>query len=415
VTATISDILLAWYDRNARALPWRNPPGDPPPADPARPYRVWLSEVMLQQTTTAAVKPYFEKFTQTWPDVEALAAASEEEVMAAWAGLGYYSRARNLVKCARAVAQRGGFPRTERELRELPGLGAYTAAAVAAIAFGKPAVVVDANVERVVARLFAIAEPLPGARAAIREKAEAITPKRRAGDFAQGVMDLGATICTSKAPRCMLCPLRKACAGYAAGNPEALPVKPAKKAKPERRGTAFWIEREGHVWLVTRAGKGMLGGMRALPDDGWSARADGTGEAPLEATWSSLGAVRHTFTHAHLTLRVERAQTTRDPRGEGTWWPVGQLEEAGLPSLFAKAAALALAIRSDNPAADREADGGDQQHDQAEIAPAVVRGERAQDHAQHDQRQGQPVAPAEKGDRRGDDDDERDEAEQPCE
>jgi len=345
VTASISDILLQWYDGHARDLPWRNPPGAALPDDPAWPYRVWLSEVMLQQTTVAAVKPYFARFTALWPTVDALAAAPDEAVMAAWAGLGYYSRARNLVKCARAVAERGGFPSSEAELRALPGLGDYTAAAIAAIAFGQRAVVVDANVERVAARLFAINDPLPGARKAIRAAADAITPDARAGDFAQGVMDLGAQICTSKAPRCLLCPLCDVCAGCAAGEPERLPVKPAKKAVPERRGTAFWITRKSgdEVWLVTRPATGMLGGMRALPDDGWSAQGDGSGKAPLSGEWRALGAVRHSFTHAHLTLTVLGMETVSDPPGEGQWWPLDHIDEAGLATLFRKAARMALA------------------------------------------------------------------------
>ncbi|EAQ30681.1 hypothetical protein NAP1_07875 [Erythrobacter sp. NAP1] len=343
MTASASDNLLDWYDKHARELPWRNPPGEPAPNDPAWPYRVWLSEVMLQQTTVAAVKPYFAKFTTIWPTVFDLAGASDDEVMAAWAGLGYYSRARNLVKCAREVASRGGFPSTEPELRELPGLGAYTAAAIAAIAFGERAVVVDANVERVVARLFDIEEPLPGARKPIRARADEITPGHRAGDFAQAMMDLGSQICTTKAPRCLLCPLSEECEGRKAGQPERLPVKPPKKAKPERRGTAYWIKREGKVWLVTRPGKGMLGGMRALPDDGWSAREDGSGEAPIAGEVQEMGAVRHTFSHAHLTLRVVRIEATTAPPGDGEWWPIGEIEEAGLPTLFVKAARLALA------------------------------------------------------------------------
>lgn len=345
MTASISDILLKWYDGHARDLPWRLPPGAALPDDPAWPYRVWLSEVMLQQTTVAAVKPYFVRFTEAWPSVEALAGAAEEDVMAAWAGLGYYSRARNLVKCARAVAERGGFPASEAELRALPGLGDYTAAAIAAIAFGQRAVVVDANVERVAARLFAIDDPLPGARKAIRAAADAITPQMRAGDFAQGMMDLGAQICTSKAPRCLLCPLRDVCAGHAAGEPERLPAKPAKKAAPERRGTAFWITSKDRaaVWLVTRPAIGMLGGMRALPDDGWSAQGDGSGEAPLSGEWRALGAVRHSFTHAHLTLTVLGMATASDPPGEGQWWPLDHIDEAGLATLFRKAARMALA------------------------------------------------------------------------
>ncbi|MCZ8136181.1 MAG: A/G-specific adenine glycosylase [Porphyrobacter sp.] len=344
MTASISDTLLAWYDAHARELPWRNPPGRALPDDPAWPYRVWLSEVMLQQTTVAAVKPYFAKFTTLWPTVEALAAAPEDEVMAAWAGLGYYSRARNLMKCARAVAERGGFPSTEAELRALPGLGDYTSAAVAAIAFGRRAVVVDANVERVVARLFAIEEPLPAARKAIRAAAQGITPQTRAGDYAQAMMDLGAQTCTTRDPRCLLCPLREACAARAAGDPERLPVKPAKKVVPERRGTAFWITRGqgAEVWLVTRPDKGMLGGMRALPDDGWSAQGDGSGAVPLAGEWRSLGAVRHGFTHAHLTLEVKALETGAAVPGEGQWWPVSRIAEAGLATLFAKAAALAL-------------------------------------------------------------------------
>ena len=339
MAATVSDILLDWYDRHARDLPWRAPPGTPLPD----PYRVWLSEVMLQQTTVAAVKPYFEAFTGRWPDVAALAAAPEDDVMAAWAGLGYYSRARNLVKCARAVAARGGFPTTEAELRELPGLGAYTAAAVAAIAFAQRAVVVDANVERVVARLFAIDTPMPAARKPIRVAADAITPARRAGDFAQAMMDLGSSVCTAREPRCLLCPLAKACKARATGDPARLPVKAPKKPKPLRRGRAFWIEREGEVWLVRREGKGMLGGMRALPDDGWSARADGTGEAPMPGTWESAGVVRHVFTHAALELSVVVQRNAPAPDAQGEWWPIDRIDDAGLPTLFAKAARLVLA------------------------------------------------------------------------
>lgn len=343
MTTTVSRTLLNWYDANARSLPWRVPPGEPRPDDPAYSYRVWLSEVMLQQTTVAAVKPYFAKFTKTWPTVFDLAEASDEDVMAAWAGLGYYSRARNLVKCARVVAEQGGFPESEAELLKLPGLGAYTAAAIASIAFGQRAVVVDANVERVVSRLFAIDEPLPGSRKAIREKADIITPNARAGDFAQSMMDLGSQVCISKAPRCLLCPLTDACHGRRVGEPERLPVKPPKKARPERRGRAYWIEREGKVWLVKRLGTGMLGGMRSLPDDGWSAREDGAGSVPLEGDQKSLGAVRHTFTHAHLTLEVVKIAGDAIPSGKGEWWPIDAIEEAGLPTLFAKAVRLAIA------------------------------------------------------------------------
>jgi A/G-specific adenine glycosylase len=340
--ARVPILLLDWYDRHARVLPWRSPPGTSAPD----PYRVWLSEVMLQQTTVAAVIPYFERFTARWPSVQALAAAPEAEVMAAWAGLGYYSRARNLVACARAVAERGGFPDSEAELRALPGLGAYTAAAVAAIAFGRRAVVVDANVERVVARLFAMAEPLPGARPAIRAGAERITPETRAGDFAQGMMDLGATVCIPRDPRCLLCPLAQDCAGRARGDPASLPVKAPKKARPERIGTAWWIVRGDTVWLVTRPVKGMLGGMRALPDDGWSARADGSALPPLDGPWQAGGAVQHGFTHFGITLKLALylgADWVRVGQLNGEWWPLDRLDEAGLPTLFAKAAQRALA------------------------------------------------------------------------
>ena len=333
--------LLEWYDRNARKLPWRVPPGGE-----ADPYRVWLSEIMLQQTTTGAVAPYFAAFTARWPTVEALAAAPQEEVMAAWAGLGYYSRARNLVACAREVAARGGFPDSEAELRKLPGLGAYTAAAVAAIAFGRRAVVVDANVERVVARLFAINQPLPGARKPIRAAAEAITPDERPGDFAQAMMDLGATICTTRDPKCLLCPVTAECEARAQGDPARLPLKAAKKARPQRIGTGFWIERKGEVWLVRRPGRGMLGGMRALPDDGWSARADGSGDAPIPGGWRAGGVVRHTFTHFELELGLAiYAGDAFGELGEGEWWPVAEIESAGLPTLFAKAARLAVATQ----------------------------------------------------------------------
>lgn len=336
--------LLHWYDRYARSLPWRSPPGGPRPD----PYRVWLSEVMLQQTTVAAVIPYFETFTTRWPDITALAAAPEAEIMAAWAGLGYYARARNMVACAREVAQRGSFPDHEDGLRALPGLGAYTAAAVAAIAFGRRAVVVDANVERVVARLFAIAEALPAARKEIRRRADQITPTNRAGDFAQAMMDLGAAICTSRDPRCLLCPLAQQCAARAAGDPARFPVKAPKKARPQRTGQAYWIERGGAVWLVRRKGAGMLGGMRALPDDGWSARKDGSADAPCSGLWQCGGSVQHGFTHFALKLDVmilNDENPSSLPEAEGEWWPLDQIAQAGLPTLFAKAVQLAMAMK----------------------------------------------------------------------
>jgi A/G-specific adenine glycosylase len=336
----IAERLLRWYDASHRSLPWRSPPGTAPPD----PYRVWLSEVMLQQTTVAAVIPYFERFTARWPTVEALAKAPEADVLAAWAGLGYYARARNLIACARTVAAQGGmFPATEAELRALPGLGAYTAAAVAAIAFGQRAAVVDANVERVVTRLYAISTPLPAARVQIRAAVDAITPAERPGDFAQAMMDLGAGICTVRAPRCLLCPVSRDCQARSLG-PEAFPVKPPKPARPLHTGKAFWIVQAGAVWLVRRAGKGLLGGMRALPDDGWSARHDGAQPPPLEGPWRAGGQVRHTFTHFDLELQLMLysgsgwASLASDA---GEWWPLNRLEEAGMPTVFAKAARLA--------------------------------------------------------------------------
>jgi len=352
VAAAIPATLLEWYDAHARTLPWRRSPrsdlaGSALPAhEPDWPYRVWLSEVMLQQTTVAAVIPYFARFTARWPTVADLAAADEGEVMAAWAGLGYYARARNLIACARAVAARGGtFPDDEAGLRALPGFGVYTAAAVAAISFGRRAVVVDANVERVVSRLFAIDQPLPGAKPAIRAAADGITPDLRAGDFAQAMMDLGATICTTRAPRCLLCPLRPHCAAQAAGQAEFYPVKAPRRARPERRGRAFWIARDDEVWLVRRAGRGMLGGMRALPDDGWSAGGDGSLTPPLPGPWRMAGEVSHVFTHftLRLGLAVYSGNDWASLAGEeGEWWPLDRLEQAGLPTLFARAAQLAL-------------------------------------------------------------------------
>jgi A/G-specific adenine glycosylase len=335
---SVSPELLGWYQGHARTLPWRVPPGSPERPDP---YRVWLSEVMLQQTTTAHAAPYFEKFVARWPTIEALAAALEADVMTEWAGLGYYSRARNVVACARAVAARGGFPESEDDLRKLPGIGGYTAAAIAAIAFGKRAVVIDANVERVVARLFAIDEPLPGAKKVIAAAAESITPAERAGDFAQAMMDLGAGVCTPRDPSCLLCPLSAMCAALARGRQNELPVKAAKKMRPLRGGTAFWIERDHSVWLVRRPGKGMLGGMRALPDDGWTARADGSGDAPLPGAWRAGGVIRHTFSHFDLELGLAIYAGGRlDDLAGGEWWPVADLQAAGLPTLFAKAARL---------------------------------------------------------------------------
>ena len=342
----ISRALLAHYRTHARSLPWRSPPGSVLPD----PYRVWLSEIMLQQTTVTAVIPYFEKFTARWPGFGALAGADDADVMAAWAGLGYYARARNLLKCARLVAAEydGKLPETEAALLSLPGVGAYTAAAIAAIAFGQRAVVVDANIERVVSRLFAISEPLPASKPAIRAATDAITPDDQSGDFAQAMMDLGAGLCTVKAPECPICPISQHCAAHNAGAAASYPVKLPKKPKPLRTGTAYWIVHGGEVLLVRREGKGMLGGMRALPDDSWSARADGNQVSPFPAEWRILDeTVQHSFTHFALSLRIA---VTEGPKQEGfgEYWPINSLDKAGLPTLFSKAATAAIAATEES-------------------------------------------------------------------
>lgn len=335
----ITNRILAHYDAHARVLPWRSPPGAPPPD----PYRIWLSEVMLQQTTVAAVKGYFDRFTTRWPTVEALASAEDADVMAEWAGLGYYARARNLLACARVVARElgGAFPDTEEGLRQLPGIGPYTSAAIAAIAFGRRAVVVDGNVERVITRLHALETPLPEAKPEITRLADVMTPEARAGDFAQAMMDLGATICTPRNPACAICPVASDCKGRTEA--KRFPVKRPKAAKPERQGTTWWIERGGQVLLVRRPDKGLLGGMRALPGCDWR----GTGVAPVSGlNMEGLGAVTHVFTHFRLTLDVQRASAEGvDPHITGEWWPIDRLHEAGLPTVFAKAAQLAMSRR----------------------------------------------------------------------
>ncbi|PAX07411.1 A/G-specific adenine glycosylase [Sphingomonas lenta] len=323
--------MLEWYDAHRRDLPWRSPPGETPD-----PYRVWVSEVMLQQTTVATVRPRFEAWVTRWPSVAALAAAGEAEVMAAWAGLGYYARARNLRAAAARIAS-DGFPRTEAGLRALPGFGAYTAAAVAAIAFGERAVVVDANVERVVSRLHAIETPLPQSRPAIRDAADALTPAARAGDFAQGMMDLGATICSPKRPRCLLCPVRPWCDAYASGEPDRYPLKAPKADRPQRHGTVFWLEHQGRVLLHRRPARGLLGGMRALPTGPWEAEPPGLAGAPAETPWRLLpDSVEHGFTHFRLTLALAAGEGTGHEAGE--WWPIDDLAGAGLPTVFARAA-----------------------------------------------------------------------------
>jgi A/G-specific adenine glycosylase len=317
--------LLTWYDRAARVLPWRIAPGSDAAPDP---YRIWLAEVMLQQTTVAAVAGYFARFTTRWPTVADLAAAEDADVMAAWAGLGYYARARNLLACARAVvADHGGcFPDSEAALRALPGIGDYTAASVAAIAFGQPAVVIDANIERVIARHRLIETPLPLAKREIRAALVPLVPQDRPGDFAQALMDLGATICAPRSPACAICPLMADCRARGRSDIDRLPVKPPKKAKPHRHGLAHWIERDAQVWLVRRPDKGMLGGMRALPGGDW------TDARPTE---SGIAEVDHGFTHFDLTLQLVPRES-HDAAAEGIWWPISDLDAAGLPTLYRK-------------------------------------------------------------------------------
>ncbi len=336
--------LLAWYDAAARSLPWRAPPG---PGARTDPYFVWLSEVMLQQTTVPHATPYFLAFTRRWPRVTDLAAAEDAEVMAAWAGLGYYARARNLLKCARAVAERHGgrFPATEAELLALPGVGPYTAAAVAAIAFDQPANVVDGNVERVMARLFAVETPLPAGKAEIRARAEAfiIASAGRHGDWAQALMDLGATVCRPGGPDCAACPIAAGCAAHAAGTASRYPLKVKKAERPHRHGVAWVALRDGAVALVRRPDKGLLGGMAALPTSEWRSRAWSRSEmaaaAPAVADWRLAGSVEHVFTHFSLTLDVYVAAADI-PDAD---WRDAATAGDGLPSVFLKALQRGLA------------------------------------------------------------------------
>lgn len=346
-----SALILAWYDRHARKLPWRVGPRERARGVRPDPYRVWLSEVMLQQTTVQAVKPYFDKFTALWPDVAALAAAPREEVMKAWAGLGYYARARNLKACAEAVAAKHGgrFPDTAAALRTLPGIGEYTAAAIAAIAFDEPVAVVDGNVERVIARLFAIDTPLPEAKKVIREYQARLTPATRAGDYAQAMMDLGATICTPRQPACSLCPLNEECIARARGEAELYPVKGEKAERPMRRGAAFVAVREdGAVLLRTRADGGLLGGMAEVPGSGWSESSrevEPLVDVPIMAEWRRLpGTVVHVFTHFRLELNVYCARFgAMEKAPAGFWWaPAETLPGEALPSVMKKAIEAAI-------------------------------------------------------------------------
>ncbi len=339
--------LLAWYDRHRRALPWRALPGLK-----QDPYRVWLSEIMLQQTTVATVGPYFERFLARWPDIRALAAAPLDDVLHAWQGLGYYARARNLHACARAiVAEHGGeFPRNEAALRALSGIGAYTAAAIAAIAFDEAAMPVDGNIERVVARLFKVTTPLPEAKPELRRLAARLMPQARTGDFAQAAMDLGATLCTPKKPKCVLCPWRGDCAARRAGVAESLPARRKKAVKPLRRGVAFWAVRvDGAVLLRRRPDKGLLGGMMEVPSSEWREAAwtpaTARRAAPVAARWRRLsGVVRHSFTHFDLELEILVGSVSRRDaaKADGVWVEPQALGRHALPTVMKKVIAFAL-------------------------------------------------------------------------
>ncbi|SFD66398.1 A/G-specific adenine glycosylase [Roseivivax sediminis] len=343
----LSEALLDWYDRHARRMPWRVGPAARAAGLRPDPYAVWLSEIMLQQTTVAAVKSYFEAFTRRWPTVEALAAAEDADVMAAWAGLGYYARARNLLKCARVVVSDhgGAFPADHDALLKLPGIGPYTAAAISAIAFDIPATVVDGNVERVMARLHDEHTPLPAAKPILTEHARALTPAARPGDHAQAVMDLGATICTPKNPACGLCPWRPVCAAWGAGTAAELPKKTPKKAKPVRHGIAYLARRVDGAWLLeTRPESGLLGGMLGWPGSDWVGLEDTPRPAPpIQAEWKTLGEeARHTFTHFHLRLALCTALVPMDRTpGRGTFVPAEEFRPADLPTLMRKAFDLA--------------------------------------------------------------------------
>jgi A/G-specific adenine glycosylase len=341
--------LLAWYDRHRRDLPWRAPAGVRPD-----PYRVWLSEIMLQQTTVVTVAPYFDRFVARWPSVSTLAAASLDEVLHQWQGLGYYARARNLHACARAVVERHGgqFPDDAAGLRALPGIGDYTAAAMAAIAFDRREAAVDGNVERVVARLFAVHDAMPAAKPRLRQLARELVPARRAGDFAQALMDLGATICTPRRPRCVLCPWHDACAARAGGFAENLPARDAKPERPLRRGIVFWLTRpDGAVLLRRRPERGLLGGMIEVPSTPWREAKWDVGEAlasaPVQAAWATLpGTVQHGFTHFRLELAI-LAGKTEAPRIDmpgGIWARPDQFKDYALPTLTKKVVKHAMSI-----------------------------------------------------------------------
>jgi A/G-specific adenine glycosylase len=342
--ARLGQALLDWYDKNRRALPWRALPGES-----VDPYRVWLSEIMLQQTGVETVKPYFNRFIACWPDIASLAHCEDQALFSAWAGLGYYARARNLLRCARAIIadSNGQFPQNEAQLRALPGIGDYTAAAIAAIAFNQPALVVDGNVERVITRFAALATPLPKAKPEIKAALAALAPKTRPGDFAQAMMDLGATICTPKSPSCEHCPLASGCRAFEAGTPLAFPLKPKKEKRPIRFGAAFVVfDSNGRLLLRTRPDHGLLAKMSEVPGSDWSedeTKGEHRSAAPLKADWRKLaGFVRHVFTHFELRLSVYHARIAPClPPADCRWVAPSEIKSEPLPTLFVKVIAFA--------------------------------------------------------------------------
>lgn len=341
--------LLDWYDSHHRILPWRISPREQKAGKAVDPYRIWLSEIMLQQTTVEAVKPYFNAFVEKWPTVKDLASASQDAVLRAWAGLGYYSRARNLKKCADAVcADHGGaFPSDINGLKSLPGIGDYTAAAIASIAFNRPVAVVDGNVERVISRLYAIDTPLPAAKPEVRARMQALTPDERPGDFAQAMMDLGATICTPKRPACFVCPVKEGCEALQTSDAELYPVKAAKKERPIRRGAAFVaISADNEVLLRSRTESGLLGGMAEVPTTAWTARQDGATDiasAPFAADWIAAGNITHIFTHFELRLAVFKAGNIPATQNLDGWWvKIEKISAEALPTVMKKVIAAAI-------------------------------------------------------------------------
>ena len=342
--------LLAWYDQSGRTLPWRIRPEDRARGVTADPYAVWLSEIMLQQTTVAHATPYWEKFLARFPAVTDLARAERDEVLAMWAGLGYYARARNLHKCAGVVADEhgGNFPETEAKLLKLPGIGPYTAATMAAICFDEPTNIVDGNVERVISRIFAVENPLPKARGELRSLAETLAPRSsdpswRAGDYGQALMDLGATVCTPRSPKCETCPWQKHCKARAAGNQTVYPKKIKKKKLPVRYGAVFVLRCGDMVRLERREDKGLLGGMMGFSGSDWGdVPQNPLAHAPMPRNWEKCeGEVRHVFTHFQLRLTVYRAEISK-PTVDGTWAPLADIKSYALPTVMSKVLALAL-------------------------------------------------------------------------